>query len=129
MNIPDIRIDTKQGMRSESVTPAKAVARQPDQGETAKRTDAVNKQDASDTDAQSNHFSREELNTLVAEAEKQLENSNVQLKFNILEENDTVQVEIVDAEGKTIRKIPDDDFLKLTKSLKNLGQGFLNEVS
>jgi len=51
------------------------------------------------------------------------------LKFNVLEENDTIQVEIIDSDGKTIRKIPEDDLLKLSESLKNLGKGFLDKVS
>ena len=66
---------------------------------------------------------------MIAEAEEHLEAKNIKLKFNVLENNDTIQVEIVDSDGKTIRKIPDDDLLKLTKSLKNLGQGFLDKMS
>jgi len=129
MNIPEMNFDTKQGLRSESVVPAKSVDRPPVEDDAIDRSDAVNKQTESNTDKQSDNLSREELTSVIAEAEEQLESADVKLKFNILEEDDTVQVEIVDADGKTIRKIPDDDFVKLTQSLKNLGQGFLNEVS
>nr|WP_321974339.1 flagellar protein FlaG [Pseudodesulfovibrio indicus] len=71
---------------------------------------------------------REELDTIIAEAEQALDSNDVKLKFNVLENNDTIQVEVIDSNGKTIRKIPEDDLIKLTKSLKNLGQGFLDEV-
>ncbi|BDQ36138.1 hypothetical protein SYK_04980 [Pseudodesulfovibrio nedwellii] len=130
MNIPEISIDVKQELRSENATSAKAVDKPPAQDEkTEVRIDAVNGTDSSEADKQSNTHSRDELKALIAEAEKHLETNDVKLKFNILEENDTVQVEIIDSDGKTIRKIPDDDLVKLNQSLKNFGQGFLDTVS
>jgi len=130
MNIPEISIDVKQELRSENVTSAKAVDKPPAQHEkTEMRIDAVNGANESSTDKQSDGYTKEELTALIAEAEKHLETNDVKLKFNILEENDTVQVEIVDSDGKTIRKIPDDDLVKLSQSLKNFGQGFLDTVS
>lgn len=129
MNIPEITIETKQGPRSESAAPAKAVDRPPVQeSDDRPRIDAVNAQDETQ-EKQTENRSREELASMIAEAEEHLEANNVKLKFNIIEEDDTVQVEVIDSDGKTIRKIPDDDLVKLTKSLKNLGQGFLDEVS
>lgn len=128
MSIPEISIEMKQNLRLENILPAEDAVRSPAHSENGKvPTDAIQKQ--SETDNQSTSFSKEKLNSLIAEAEEHLKANDVNLKFKILEENDTVQVEIIDSDGKTIRKIPDDDLLKLSKSLKNLGQGFLNEIS
>lgn len=129
MNIPMMNIDMKQELRSESVVPAKAVQKPPVPDGSVRRDDVVMAQDEAQSDRQSGTPTREELNTLIAEAEEHLESKNIKLKFNVLENNDTIQVEIVDSDGKTIRKIPEDDLLKLTKSLKNLGQGFLDKMS
>jgi len=129
MNIPEFTIETKQNPRSENAASAKAMDRPPVQeNDNLPRIDAVNAQDEAQ-EKETENRSKKELTSMIAEAEEHLEANNVQLKFNIIEENDTVQVEIIDSDGKTIRKIPDDDLVKLTKSLKNLGQGFLNEVS
>ncbi|XXJ19621.1 flagellar protein FlaG [Desulfovibrio caledoniensis] len=129
MNIPVMNIDMKQELRSESVVPAKAVQKPPVSDGSIRRDDVVMAQDEAQSDRQSGTPTRDELNTLIAEAEAHLESKNIKLKFNVLENNDTIQVEIVDSDGKTIRKIPDDDLLKLTKSLKTLGQGFLDKMS
>lgn len=130
MNIPEISNDMKQGLRSESVTSAQAVDRsQVRNGSVRPANDAVQKTSSAQEDKQSSNLSKDKLETLVKDAENILEQNDVQLKFNVLQEDDTVQVEIVDADGKTIRKIPGDDLLKLSKSLKNLERGFLDEVS
>jgi len=131
MNIPDITNEIKSGIRSESVAPTQSVDRTYDRdGSVSVAPDAVQKQSgAKKEEEQSQNFSREEVDTLIKDAESQLEKNDVKLKFNVLEENDSVQVEIVDSDGKTIRKIPDDDLLKLTKSLKKLDRGFLDETS
>lgn len=128
MNIPEMNIEMKQGLGSESVVPAKAVQKPPVQDGSSRHDDAVLSQSKAKAD-QSARPSREELTAMIAEAEKHLDDNDVKLKFNVLENNDTIQVEVIDSNGKTIRKIPEDDLIKLTKSLKNLGQGFLDEVS
>jgi len=129
MNIPMMNIDMKQELRSESVVPAKAVQKPPVPDGSARRDDVIVAQGKAQPDKHSDTPTREELKTLIAEAEEHLESKNIKLKFNVLENNDTIQVEIVDSDGKTIRKIPEDDLLKLTKSLKSLGQGFLDTMS
>ena len=129
MNIPMMNIDMKQELRSESVVPAKAVQKPPVPDGSTRRDDVVMAQDKAQSDRQSGNPTRDELESLISEAEEHLESKNIKLKFNVLENNDTIQVEIVDSDGKTIRKIPEDDLLKLTKSLKNLGQGFLDQMS
>lgn len=131
MNIPEITIEMKQELRSESVVQAKAMARPPVQEASSQPpVDAVNQQSGTRSDnRQSEKFTREELNSMLSQAEDHFASNDVKLKFNVLEENDTIQVEIIDSDGKTIRKIPEDDLLKLTESLKNLGKGFLDKVS
>jgi len=126
MNVPESIIETGQGVRSESVYPAKAVDRPPGQ---ASNNGTESAGAVTESASNSTSISRETVNSLVSDMETKLEASNVQLKFNILEENDTVQVEIVDGAGKTIRKIPSDELVNLSKSLKNLDRGFLDEIS
>jgi flagellar protein FlaG len=129
MNIPVMNIDMKQDSRSESVVQGRAVPKQDAPDGSIPRNDTVMAQSKAQADRQSENPTREELDTLIAEAEEHLKANNVKLKFNVLENNDTIQVEVVDSEGKTIRKIPDDELIKLTKSLKDLGQGFLDRMS
>lgn len=129
MNFPMMNIDRKEELRSESVGSAAIAQKPPARDAREWGNDEVMAQDETQSDKQSDSFSREELENLISEAEEHLEAKNVKLKFNILENNDTVQVEIVDSNGKTIRKIPDDELIKLTKSLKDLGQGFLDRMS
>jgi len=126
MNVPESRLETGQGVRSESIYPAKAADRPPGLDRNSQSTsDGA----GADNAAGAGSVSRETVNSLVSDMESRLEQNNVQLKFNILEENDTVQVEIVDGDGKTIRKIPSDELVNLSKSLKNLDRGFLDEIS
>lgn len=129
MNIPEVSNEVKQNVRSENVVTAEATERPVRDGTAKSGQLVVAKQDNAKSDKQSQHFSREELDSFIKDAEEHLANNDVKLKFNVIEENDTVQVEIVDGDGKTIRKIPDDELLKLSKSLKNLERGFLDEVS
>jgi len=130
MNIPEIKNEIKQGLHSESVVPTKVVDKPPTHSENAMvNADAVHKLSDAQADKQSSSFSKGTLNSLIQEAEEHLEANNIKLKFNVLEEDDQVQVVIVDDEGKTIRKIPGDDLLKLSQSLKNIGKGFLDETS
>ena len=130
MNIPEITNEIKPTQRTENVASAYAVDRQPPgDGDRQAASDAVQRHSAAQGEKEPQNFTREDLDKLIEDAEKQLEKHDVKLKFNILEEDDTVQVEIVDPDGKTIRKIPDDDLIKLSQSLKNLDRGFLDQVS
>jgi len=129
MNIPVMNIDVRQEQRSESVvSSATAVHKPPAEDSRPARDDTVRARHETQSDRQPDPPTREEMATLIAEAEEHLEANDIKLKFNVLENNDTIQVEVVDSDGKTIRKIPEDDLLKLTKSLKNLGQGFVDKV-
>jgi flagellar protein FlaG len=129
MNILDISNDVKQSIRSENAATAEAMARSVRSNVEPTGPNAVQKQDSDQQDKHSQKFTREELDTLIQEAEEHLANNDVKLKFNVSEEDDAIQVEIVDGSGKTIRKIPEDDLLKLSKSLKDLERGFLDKVS
>lgn len=130
MNIPEINIEMKQELRSENAALGKAVERPPAQnGGSQPRADAVQAHTGAQPDKQASDFTKQDLDSMLKEVEEHFEKSDVKLKFNVLEENETVQVEILDSDGKTIRKIPEDEILKLSQSLKNLGKGFLDEVS
>ncbi len=130
MNIPEITNALRQEPRSESAANARSVDKSQVRAETTQASpEVVQKSDEVEQDKQSSNLSKEKLNELIADVEEQLEKNDVSLKFNVLEENDTVQVEIVDGAGKTIRKIPDDDLLRLAESMKNLDRGFLDQTS
>lgn len=130
MNIPEFTTEIKPTQRAETVAPASVADRQPPgNGDARAASEAVQRHSAAKGDTESRNHSREDLDRIIEEAEKQLEKHDVTLKFNVLEENDTVQVEIVDPDGKTIRKIPDDELIKLSKSLKNFDRGFLDQIS
>lgn len=130
MNIPEITSDVKQDLRSENVVRAKAVDRPPVREPSSPTpVKIVERQDEAQPARRSGSLPKEELDSLLSEIEEHFASNDVKLKFNVLEENDTIQVEIIDSDGKTIRKIPDDDLLKLSESLKNLGKGFLDRIS
>ena len=71
----------------------------------------------------------DKVQAVVDEVQEQFNANDINLKFKVLEESGGVQVEVRDSEGKTIRKIPGDDLIKLSRSLKNLDSGFLNQAS
>lgn len=131
MNIPEISNDMKQNVRSENVARAQNEDRAiPDQGSVRTAPATVLKQEGAESKSSGEqHFDKEQLDSIIKEAQEHLEQQDINLKFNVLEEGETVQVEIVDSDGKTIRKIPEDDLLKLSKSLKNLERGFLDKIS
>lgn len=121
MNVPEITNEIKSTQRVEDVAPAYVADKQPPgNGDARAARDAVQKHSAAQGDRESQTHSREALNQSIEDAEAHLVKHDVKLKFNVLEENDTVQVEIVDPDGKTIRKIPDDEFIKLSKSPRTL---------
>ncbi len=127
MNIPKISNEINQEIRSDKIIQAKEVGNIKQDAKVS--SDAINGSNRLLAGQESKGFSMEKLDSLVTETEKHLEANNVKLKFNLVEESNTVQVEIVDSFGKTIRKIPGDDLIKLSESLKNLGQGFLDKIS
>lgn len=131
MNFSEISNDIRQGLRSESVAQAQARVRAPaGSAESKAASPAVGSKGDENALADRPHtVSRDEAIALAADIEKVLEANNVKLKFNIIEENDTVQVEIVNGEGKTIRKIPSDDMIKLSESLESLDRGFIDARS
>ncbi|MFH1912842.1 MAG: flagellar protein FlaG [Pseudomonadota bacterium] len=120
-------ISRERDLRQEGVTPAQTVVRPPARDPGTKETPKIRNDNA--RDEKPAPLSREDVAALAAGMEKTLEANNVKLKFNIIEDNNTVQVEIVNGEGKTIRKIPSDDMIKLSKSLENLERGFLDARS
>lgn len=66
------------------------------------------------------HFpqSFERVSALANKLEKDIQTSGVRLSFNVIESNNTIQVEVSDQQGNLIRKIPSDDMVKLSKSLR-----------
>lgn len=129
MNIPEMTNEVKQGARSESFAPVQAPERPPGNSDGVRiPSDAVSRHSETGS-RQPRNFSRDEIDNLVSDMEDQLAANNVKLTFNVLEESNTIQVEILDSDGNTIRKIPGDELVELSKSLKNLDRGFLDKIS
>ncbi|WP_051693975.1 flagellar protein FlaG [Desulfohalovibrio reitneri] len=63
------------------------------------------------------------------QAEETLASIGLKLRFKVDEESDTVQVEIVDpGSGKVVRKLPPDDLLKLSRSIRDMARGLLDKT-
>jgi flagellar protein FlaG len=62
-----------------------------------------------------------------ASLEDSLSAHGLRLKFNVDEKTDIMQVEVIDSEsGKTVRKLPPDELLHLSASIKELSRGLLD---
>lgn len=69
---------------------------------------------------------KEALETYLGDAKKHLAKSGVELKFKFHESGD-LQVELVNADNdKVVRKIPPDELLELSASLREMAGTFLN---
>lgn len=90
------------------------------QYETAKPVALVEKQPDEETEQQL-VLDREQVEEMIREVEDHLEQKGVALTFKVTEEDDRIQVEVRDADSKkVIRKIPEDDLIKLSQSMKDL---------
>ncbi len=71
---------------------------------------------------------RGEATALARDLEKNLQAKGVALKFLVREETGSVQIEVRETSSdKVIRKIPSDDLLKLSASLKALAGAFVDK--
>ncbi|MFW5488832.1 MAG: flagellar protein FlaG [Desulfovibrio sp.] len=62
-----------------------------------------------------------------SELEDSLASHGLKLKFKVDEKTDILQVEVLDSTtGKTVRKLPPDNLLQLTASIKELSRGLLD---
>ncbi|WP_243546419.1 flagellar protein FlaG [Pseudodesulfovibrio tunisiensis] len=128
MNIPEVNNEVR-ALRSENVTPAVKPQESPPQ-DMSFRKDAVQKTGKADADPQKEgSASREEVERQVQTVQEKLDARDIKLKFNVLEKEDTVQVEVQDEQGKVIRKIPADEMIKLSQSIKEFVGGFLDRTS
>ena len=74
-------------------------------------------------------LSRESAQKLVREAGRYFHDQGVNLHFKLLEDSNAVQVEVVDAQSrKVIRKIPEDEVVKLSAALKRMAKGVLDRA-
>ncbi len=65
---------------------------------------------------------------IVAEIQDKLKSQGVELRIKVIEEAGAVQVEVRDQESdKLIRKLPPDDMLKLSASMKELAGSLMNK--
>ncbi len=72
---------------------------------------------------------RENVKEVLANLQQHLEKQGLELKFTLREESGQIQVEMIDAQSdKVIRKVPSDELLKLSTSLKDFARGFLDRA-
>jgi|GEM_PF-1291077 flagellar protein FlaG len=79
--------------------------------------------------SESEEISAQKLQHLTEAVDSYMSSLGVNLKFNIDERTDTVQVEVRDPEtDKLIRKIPGDEMLDLAASIENMVGLFLDKA-
>ena len=84
----------------------------------------------SDATASMPPVERETAQQVADDAQKEMDRQGVKLSFNVQEDNETVQVEVRDTEtGKVVRKIPADEVIKLSESIKQFAGRFLDKTS
>lgn len=70
---------------------------------------------------------RETVQKVLEDTQQHLHERGVDLKFRIDQDSGDIQVELVNKENeKIVRKIPADEVLKLSNSLKEMAGAFLN---
>lgn len=70
---------------------------------------------------------RKALEEYLGDVKERLAKSNVELKFTFHEDTGALQVELINAENdKIVRKIPPDELIKLSSSLKEMAGAFLD---
>ncbi len=78
-------------------------------------------------DTSAHRMDGKERQTMYEALEDSLSSHGLKLKFNIDEKTDVMQVEVLDSKsGKTVRKLPPDDLLRLSASIKELSRGLLD---
>ncbi|MBU1248215.1 MAG: flagellar protein FlaG [Proteobacteria bacterium] len=105
-----------------AAAPARVEAVRAGQANTSRQSeDKVPKRETLPASADGKKLDRQTVETIVQKAQEQLSAKGVALTFNIQEDNESIQVEVRDAKsGKVIRKIPDDEMLKLSESIKDM---------
>jgi flagellar protein FlaG len=110
--------ETAAGQRASSATPQRVV----EQPGTPPAVDTSRTRSAP--------LTREAVQQALNEAQQQLSTRGVTLKFNLIDNSKDVQVEVVDsANQKVIRKIPADEAVKLSASIRNMAGVFMNKQS
>lgn len=128
MDINPSDMDVRQGY---SLAPGTAAQQNAEL--TQRRPEQQSSQTATDIDAHSKAVAATADKTLAKEAAKALDEklaaNETGLKIRVLDDKkSTVQVEVVDEQSnKVLRKIPQDDMVKLAASIKEMTGVFLNK--
>lgn len=81
-----------------------------------------------ETSGEESRLDRKSIEKVLAEAEQSLAEKGVALKFSISEDSDDLQVEVRDAgSNKVIRKIPTDEVVRLSQSIKDMSGVFMDK--
>jgi uncharacterized FlaG/YvyC family protein len=122
MNIPELHntIGTGNSREGGTAHPRTETEKATSSPRTATRTDAAGERKQPE-------LSKDEAIKLAGEIQSKLQEGNVNVAFKVDENLDTVQIELRDDAGNVVRKIPSDDFLKLSKNIREgRPTGFLN---
>lgn len=85
------------------------------------------RQEAHQEDAPS--LSREGAEKILKQAQAYFKKQGVDLNFKLLDGENELQVEVVDAQShKVIRKIPEDEIVSLSDNLKKMAKGVLDKA-
>lgn len=124
MIINDKNIDTATA--SARVLPVRADL--PDVSKHSEETASKKVEKVEDEGNEGVRLDKESVERLVFEVEEHLAQKGIALTFHVEEDSDTIQVEVRDAESnKVIRKIPDDELIRLSKSIKDMAGVFMDK--
>ncbi|WP_147821480.1 flagellar protein FlaG [Salidesulfovibrio onnuriiensis] len=119
MNIPEIKTDVKPAVRADENTVVRTDGKSVSPRSGVQENYVVDKIEKTNGEQkQQARLNKKTATDVAKQAESELASQNLKLKFNVIEENNTIQVEVRDADDKVIKKIPADDIVKLTKSIR-----------
>lgn len=130
MNIQDTISTLAQAVQEPSGSQlVQARQSQPSPGRTTVQPDGQTPAVEPNTSSQA-PLDRKDVEKLVTDVQKDFDSRGITLKFNLIDNSSDIQVEVMDSEkNKVIRKIPADELVKLSASIKNLAGVFVNKQS
>ncbi|GEM_PF-1026595 len=119
MNIPEVKTEMKSPVRTNGHTVVQQTAKPFAEQSGVQQHYSVAKLEKTEAAREAKTtLDKDRVQQAAETAESELAAKNLKLKFNIIEESKTIQVEVLDADNKVIKKIPADDVVKLAKAIR-----------
>jgi len=108
---------------------SRAVVQLEEKQHRANSTEEGAQQDTQEQQKDAPSLNREGAEKILKKAQDYFSNKGVDLNFKLVEGEDKLQVEVLDAKShKVIRKIPEDEILSLSDNLKKMAKGVLDKA-